>query len=147
MRRWGIVLLGFCLLLAGCGGTTTTAANAANVTPTAVTCSQADLDAIHAWGDSLLKEWDDATTLANSTPKIQLSDRIADLQRIRREAATKALPACAESTRPLLLSFMDSTIDAFTAFLGNQPDDVVQSKFADANAKEQQWADALKHLP
>src|SRR6188474_1759405 len=49
---------------------------------------QAEVDRVHRH----MREFDDASILASSVPRDQLSSSIADLQRIRREAEDETVP-------------------------------------------------------
>lgn len=93
------------------------------VTPTANAC---DVAAYRDTIRPILTEWDDAVTLANQTPRIQLADQIAKLQEIRRRAADvdggcKAL----RDAHEYATFAMQKQIDAFLAFLAEKSDNSV----------------------
>lgn len=78
--------------------------------------------------EPLLAEWQDAVELADSTARIALSPMVRDMQRIRREIEDIPPPDCAQHGRSLLISGMDSIIDAFIDFMGDAPDATVSRK-------------------
>jgi hypothetical protein len=65
-----------------------------------------------------MREFDDASILASSTPREQLSGSIADLQRIRREAEDEPIPACLTDLRTYEVEHMNSVINTLIAFRG-----------------------------
>jgi hypothetical protein len=77
----------------------------------------------------LLEEWDDAVAVANSTARIALSPMVRDLQGIQRDVEDVIVPDCARHGSALLTEGMDSIIDAFIAFMGDESDYVVGAKF------------------
>jgi hypothetical protein len=70
----------------------------------------------------IILRWDDAVELASNTPRIALSDRIAQLQEIRRDALQLEEPLCGERlvVKHKLLDVMDDGIDFFTAFMADR---------------------------
>lgn len=78
----------------------------------------------------LVQEWQDASTLAGSTPRASLAVQIAALQSIRRRTVDLTAPACGKAAQTALATAMDQGIDGFTAFLGQAPEADVNAKFA-----------------
>jgi hypothetical protein len=69
-----------------------------------------------------MREFDDASTLAASMPREQLSEPIADLQRIRREAEDEEVPPCLSTLKDYQIQHMNSVISTLIAFMGiNDP--------------------------
>lgn len=66
---------------------------------------------------SHMREFDDASALAGSIPREQLSDSIADLQRIRREAQDEEIPACLTTLKEIQVQHMNSVIETLLAFM------------------------------
>jgi hypothetical protein len=101
-----ILLIGSTLILtivlAGCGATPLTPNTLAATRtkeaapPTASTtpdpCSSALIEPVVQKVHSHMREFDDAALLASNTPREQLSNSIANLQRIRREAEDEPIP-------------------------------------------------------
>ncbi len=81
-------------------------------------CSTADAQRLINTLQSKAQEWDDANQLANSTPRISLAPQVQNLQRIRREAAALSVPTCGTKAHALMVSYMDTTINAYIDFLG-----------------------------
>ena len=94
------------IALAGCGNIPSTpqtpaaapATETESVPPTITVtpdpCSPGQIEAEVQKVHKHMREFDDASILASSTPREQLSGSIADLQRIRREAEDETIPAC-----------------------------------------------------
>lgn len=77
----------------------------------------------------LMQEWQDASTLAGSTPRASLAVQIAELQRIRRATQALTPPDCGKPAQAALVTAMDAGIDGFTAFLSQATEADVQAKF------------------
>ncbi|HJR82065.1 MAG TPA: hypothetical protein VJ821_18470 [Anaerolineales bacterium] len=118
--------------LSGCGTTaipeaTPTTPNstdtAAPATPTTTITTTPDpceaenikpvVDQVHAH----MREFDDASTLAASLPREQLTEPIANLQRIRREAEDETVPSCLENLKDFQIQHMNSVISTLLAFI------------------------------
>jgi hypothetical protein len=65
-----------------------------------------------------MREFDDASILASNMPREQLSNSIADLQRIRREAEDENIPACLTNLKAIQVQHMNSVINTLIAFMG-----------------------------
>lgn len=134
---WFAILV-FLTILAGCGtplGTSTPPATEiateAEVEPTATAetpvpvepsvtpdpCSRPQLETEVQEVHSHMREFDDASTLAGSVPRDQLSSFIADLQRIRREAEDEEIPDCLINLRKIQVDHMNSTISSLLLFV------------------------------
>ena len=74
---------------------------------------QKEVDEVH----SHMREFDDASALAGSVPREQLSDSIADLQRIRREAQDEEIPACLTKLQEIQVQHMNAVIETLLAFM------------------------------
>lgn len=102
----------------------------------AIKCTRSDyLDAL---GD-IPAEWDDAVELAYSTPRIQLSGRIVDLQSIKRAASKVDVPSCGVDANEVLVKHMEKRIAAFVAFMSEDPDATVQRLMSDADDLLDDW--------
>lgn len=118
------------LLLASCGNTPTlepiptatdtampTLTLTATVTATPDLCApenvRAEVDKVHRH----MREFDDASTLAASMPREQLSAPIADLQEIRRAAEDETVPSCLSSLKDYQIKHMNSVISTLIAFM------------------------------
>ena len=69
--------------------------------------------------DDVMDQWNDAMQVAARTQRIALSDRIVDLQNIRRDARQIEEPLCGERlfVKDKLLTMMDGGIGMFSEFL------------------------------
>lgn len=83
--------------------------------------------------NKLLTTWDDASKLANSTPRNALAPQISVLQDLHRQANALEVPTCLENAKSYLALGMDKTVNAFLDFLGQKPDALVTADFNDAN--------------
>lgn len=119
------------MLVSGCGGTvvtseplptpstTDTAMPTLTITitltpdPCAPENIKAEVDKVHGH----MREFDDASILASNVPQGQLSDSIAELQRIRREADDELVPACLNNLKTFQINHMNLVIDSLLAFM------------------------------
>lgn len=90
-----------------------------NAFPTRVTadCSLETVSPYIKETESLLRQWDDGVSLAESTSRIALSPVVNNLQTLRRDALSLDAPDCASFLRDLQDIFMSYEIDAFLAFM------------------------------
>jgi hypothetical protein len=123
------VALVLTMLVSGCGGTFVTAEPIPSTTDTAMPtltiaitmtpdlCAseniKAEVDKVHRH----MREFDDAAILASNVAQGQLSDSIADLQRIRREADDELVPACLNNLKTFQINHMNLVIDSLLAFM------------------------------
>ena len=122
------------LALAGCGAapstpstaaippTSTTPATATKTAPPTITstpdpCSPGQIEGEVQKVQKHMREFDDASTLASSTPRDQLSGSISDLQRIRREAEDEIVPVCLTNLKTYQVEHMNSVIETLLAFM------------------------------
>lgn len=96
---------------------TDTAAPTTTITTTPDPCETENIkplvDRVHAH----MREFDDASTLAASLPREQLTEPIANLQRIRREAEDETVPSCLENLKDFQIQHMNSVISTLLAFI------------------------------
>lgn len=64
-----------------------------------------------------MREFDDASALAGSIPREQLSASIADLQRIRRDAQDEEIPGCLTQLKEIQVLHMNTVIETLLAFM------------------------------
>ena len=150
------------MLMAGCGANqqpppsaiaipeetaTPVPTNTIAITTTADLCAadhiKAEVDRVHRH----MREFDDASILASSMPRDQLSTSIADLQRIRREAEDETVPACLENLRNFQIQHMNSVIETLLAFVrGNSDQAVLNQAIALAGQQHDQYILELARL-
>jgi hypothetical protein len=95
---------------------------------------------------NLIKEWDDAETVAGSTSRIALSPAVSELQRIRREVDNLELPDCAEYAQYYLVTYMDTVIEAYLLFMADAPDYSVSDKFEEADSQLEQFSQEFSNM-
>jgi hypothetical protein len=148
----GTLLLAFALILAACGtvaptpiteyivvtATMPTVSNtesAATITVTTDPCAPENIKTAVQEVHKLMREFDDASTLAASRPREELADSIANLQRIRRGAEEQPTPACLAALKTYQVSHMNAVINTLIGFMGGANQESVDQGIA--VAKEQ----------
>jgi hypothetical protein len=135
-----IMALLFVFLLPACAGnpaTPTAVEPAASDTPIVATatldpCSEAALpDEIKKVND-LMREFDDYSRLASSTPQEQLVQVIPSLQEVRRRAESQEVPQCLADLKNLQLAHMNTVIETLMVFMGNAKAEGVNPGIAQA---------------
>jgi hypothetical protein len=96
---------------------------------------QAEVQKIHTY----MREFDDASTLAASRPRQELSASIADLQRIRRNAEDQPTPPCLATLKLYQVSHMNTVINTLIAFLGGADQNIVDQGIALARTQHDQY--------
>jgi hypothetical protein len=97
-------------------------------TPTFVTttpdpCAPENISAEVEKVHRLMREFDDASLLASSTPVDQLNPSIADLQRIRRDAEDQRVPGCLTTLKQYQLAHMNTVINTMLFLLSYKGSD------------------------
>jgi hypothetical protein len=128
------VILILTMLVSGCGSTVVTPESSPTATDTATPtltititmtpdlCApeniKAEVDKVHRH----MREFDDASKLAASMPREQLSTPISNLQKIRRDAEDEPVPACLAKLKDYEILHMNSVINTLIAFMSiNDP--------------------------
>lgn len=119
------------MALAGCGNIPATPQTPATAVPATETesvpptvtatpdpCSPGQIETEVQKVHKHMREFDDASILASSTPRDQLSGSIADLQRIRREAEDETIPPCLTNLKAYQVQHMNSVISTLISFMG-----------------------------
>lgn len=109
-------------------------------------CSASELVKYAEAIEDVSRRFDDAYNLANNTSRMSLSPVIGDLQEIRRDAQDLDVPRCALDTKTNLVNYMDAIIDAFLAFLAQEPDSVVSGRFSTASNYYGKYLKALGEM-
>jgi len=112
MKRLVILMLTALLILAGCGNTA--------------------LETYLEETADITARFDDAISVANNTPRMQLSGVIRDMQAIQREAEALNTPEEAQENKEYLLEWMDYTIAGFLVFMGQEEELKIELAFATA---------------
>ncbi len=137
-------ILLFVLLLVACAGEKTPATEAAETvvvteavviaSPTIILdpCSESALpDEVQKVND-LMREFDDYSKLASSTPQNQLVQVIPSLQEIRRRAESQETPECLATLKKLQLAHMNTVIEILMVFMSNPEAEGVNQGIAQA---------------
>jgi hypothetical protein len=135
-----ILAIAFILLLSACGGGEATApesAPAASAVPAAPTptldpCSEAALTGEVEKVNDLMREFDDYSRLASSTPQEKLLEIIPPMQEIRRRAESQKAPECLLELKKLQLLHMNIVLETLMAFMANTQSQDVSRGIAEA---------------
>jgi hypothetical protein len=103
---------------------------------------EAEVQKIH----TLMREFDDASTLAASRPREELAASIADLQRIRRDAEDQPTPSCLATLKTHQVSHMNSVINTLIAFMGGADKATVDQGIALARDQHDKYTLELARL-
>lgn len=71
------------------------------------------------------EDWMAAESIAESTPRVALSDRIADLEDIRQEWRDVEMPSCAEPYHEAKMDYMAAEIAMLVSFMGEASDSLM----------------------
>lgn len=93
-----------------------------------------------------MREFDDASILATNLPREQLSDSIANLQRIRREAEDEQIPVCLTDLKNYQIDHMNSVINTLVAFIGGTDTETLERGIAIAREQHDQYTLELARL-
>ena len=136
-----LVLSLLCALIVGCAG-----GSLGGPTPTPDPCSPTEIDKYLDAIRDVSRRFDDASMLANNTPRMSLPPVISDMQVIRRQAEDLKVPDCAATAKGVLVRYMNAVIDAFTAFLGQESDSAVSAHFDTASTLMDRYLDEMSRL-
>jgi hypothetical protein len=141
-------VLVFALLLAACGAEKTPAAEAVapvapavGATPTSAIdpCSEAALPGEIEKVNNLMREFDDYSKLASSTPQDQLVQVIPPLQEVRRAAEAQKVPECLLEMKKLQIAHMNTVIEILMVFMANSQAEDVNQGIAQARNLHMQY--------
>jgi hypothetical protein len=142
MKNKTLIVIAFLLifLFAACAGkpaTPTMVELAASATPIVATatldpCSEAALPDEITKVNDLMREFDDYSRLASSTPQEQLVQVIPSLQEVRRRAESQEVPQCLADVKRLQLAHMNTVIETLIVFMGNAQAEGVNPGIAQA---------------
>jgi len=150
-----LILLAAALMLAACAAPTPappTAVPTAPPTPvppptaTPDPCAPENLQEAIIPVDRLMREFDDASLLAQNTPQELLLTPISDLQRIRREAEDQEIALCLLDLKSYQVAHMNSVIDVLIGFLKGADADLINQGSAQARQLHDQYTLELARL-
>jgi hypothetical protein len=93
-----------------------------------------------------MREFDDASVLASNLPREQLTDSVAGLQKIRREAEDEQIPACLTNLRKYQVEHMNSVINTMLAFMSGTDTKTLEKGIAIARQQHDQYTLELARL-
>ena len=93
-----------------------------------------------------MREFDDAAILAQNTPLEQLSDPIAELQRIRREAEDELVPGCLITLKTHQIDHMNAVIETLVAFMGGTDQQTLEQGITAAREQHDEYTLELARL-
>lgn len=93
-----------------------------------------------------MREFDDASILASNMPREQLSNAIADLQRIRRESEDEQVPACLTTMKNIQVQHMNTVISTLIAFMGGTDQQTLDQGIALARQQHDEYTLELARL-
>lgn len=140
MKNKTLVLLAlvFLSLFTACRGIETPVAEstepavAVEATATPDPCSEAALPGEVEKVNDLMREFDDYSRLASSTPQEQLVQVIPSLQEVRRRAESQEIPECLVDLKKLQISHMNTVVEILMVFMANPQAENVNQGIAQA---------------
>ena len=93
-----------------------------------------------------MREFDDASILASNLPRDQLTDQVANLQRIRREAEDEQIPACLTALKKNQVDHMNSVINTLLVFIGGADTKTLEQGIAIARQQHDDYTLELARL-
>jgi len=151
-----LILLAAALMLAACAAPTPappTAVPTAPPTPvppptaTPDPCAPENLQEAIIPVDRLMREFDDASLLAQNTPLGDLLlPAIADLQRIRRDAEDQEIPLCLLDLKSYQVAHMNTVIDVLIGFLNGADQELINQASAQARQLHDEYTIELARL-
>lgn len=158
-RSLTIILLFVSLILSACGtqpdptptkaftvAPTTAPVSTATITSTPDLCAPENIHEQAEKVHKLMREFDDASMLASSTPRDQLNPTIANLQRIRRDAEDLRVPICLTTLKQYQLAHMNTVINTMLVFLGGADSEALNQGIALARQQHDQYTLELANL-
>jgi hypothetical protein len=143
-----ILVIATAFLLVACNGsqnsTPTPEVPTATLTPDP--CLPGNIEAEVQKVHSHMREFDDASMLAANEPREQLSDAIANLQRIRRESEDQPIPACLATLKTYQIAHMNTVINTLIAFMGGSDQDIVNQGINTARAQHDMYTMELARV-
>lgn len=80
----------------------------------------------------IMEEWTDAIQIAESTPRINLTGPIQELQTIKRKAHFIKVPDCMVEPKKSLILSMENAIEAFIIFMADSDENRTDALFDQA---------------
>jgi len=125
-----------------------TTVSTSTITPTSTPdpCAPENISSEVEKMHKLMREFDDASLLASSTPFDQLNPTIANLQRIRRDAEDLHAPNCLAKLKQYQLAHMNTVINTMLGFLSGADSESLNQGIALARQQHDQYTLELAQL-
>jgi hypothetical protein len=119
-----VVLIG--LAMVACGGSSDSTSDAEPAKTTLQVIKIADVvNVYNSTMAPILREWEDAKTLAGSTSRISLAPVISQLQSIERRVESMDVPLSIKAAHLVLIDSMNDTIQGYLYFMAQDDDSIV----------------------
>jgi hypothetical protein len=109
-------------------------------------CSKENLPGEVTKVNDLMREFDDYSKLASSTPQAQLVQIIPPMQEIRRRAESQEVPECLKSLKVLQINHMNTVLDTLMAFMSNPKSENVNKGITQARELHLQYDTEIARL-
>jgi hypothetical protein len=103
---------------------------------------ETEVDKVHKH----MREFDDASLLAANMARDKVSDAIANLQRIRREAEDQPIPACLTNLKNIQVTHMNSVINTLIAFMSGNSQQSIDQGISIARQQHDQYTTELARV-
>lgn len=104
--------------------------------PTPDECAPANVQGAANEFNAISREFDDYSVIAQNTPRQDLAEPIAEMQRIRRTSEAFVVPGCLAALKDLQLAYMNAFIDTLVALystLTNPNEELTEGDVANIN--------------
>jgi hypothetical protein len=109
-------------------------------------CSKENLSGEVTKVNDLMREFDDYSKLASSTPQAQLVQVIPPMQEVRRRAESQEVPECLKSLKVLQINHMNTVLDILMAFMSNPKSKDINQGIANARELHLQYDTEIARL-
>ena len=109
-------------------------------------CSKENLPGEVTKINDLMREFDDYSKLASSTPQAQLVQIIPSMQGVRRRAESQETPECLKNLKVLQVNHMNTVLDTLMAFMSNPKSENVNKGITQARELHLQYDTEIARL-
>lgn len=139
------------LFLSSCGNKVTptiiaTETTAPTITLTPNPCAPGNIEAEVQKVHKFMREFDDASALAANMPRDQLSNAIANLQSIRRDAEDQPIPPCLGDLKTIQIAHMNSVVNTLIAFMSGADQKSIDQGIGIARQQHDQYTVELARV-
>ena len=116
------------------------------ITMTPDLCASGNVEKVVDKVHGHMREFDDASALAANMPREQLSEPIANLQKIRRNAEDEQIPPCLTNLKGYEVQHMNSVINTLIAFMGGADQQTLDQGITVAREQHDQYTLELARI-